>query len=213
MGGRSTVETRGHLMPNGVDSSRSEPSLEAPSEKALRPALRVTGATLGTAALVDAADDVVSGAAPWAPLPVPQEVVGLAGQAREPLTFDARHHTASLPGLVIDRRRHFLLPAAVAGSAEMEVEFQRRRNVTEEGFRSLTIQKTYISPTDGAKHALSLTSTGVRAIAEAASPLRRSAFLLSGRRPPRLQAEQVNRGAVRRSACSMGVTRLRKEVS
>ena len=203
MGGRSTVETRGHLMPNGVDSSRSEPSLEAPSEKALRPALRVTGATLGTAALVDAADDVVSGAAPWAPLPVPQEVVGLAGQAREPLTFDARHHTASLP----------LLPAAVAESAEMEVEFQRRRNVTKEGFRSLTIQKTYISPTDGAKHALSLTSTGVRTIAEAASPLRRSAFLLSGRRPPTLQAEQVSRGAVCRSACGMGVTRLRKEVS
>jgi len=200
-------------MPSGVNSSRSESSLEAPPEKALRPALRVAGATLGTVALAHAADGAVSGAASWGPLPVPQEVVGLASQAREPLAFDARHHTASLPGLVIDRRRDFLLPAGVAGSAEMEVEFQRRRNVTEEGFRSLTIQKTYTSPTNGAKHALSLTSTGLRAIAEAASPLRRSAFLLSGRRLPRLQAERVSRGAVCGSGCSMGVTRLRKEVS
>jgi hypothetical protein len=199
-------------MPNGVDSSRPESSLEAPPEKALRPAVRVAGATLGAAALVDAAG-AVSGAASWGPLSVPQEVVGLAGQARGSLAFGARHHTASLPGLIIDRRRDFLLPAAVAGSAQMKAEFQRRRNVTEEGFRSLTIQKTYISPTNGAKHALSLTSTGVRAIAEAASPLRRSAFLLSGRRPPRLQVEQVSRGAVCRSVCGMGVTRLRKEVN
>jgi len=199
-------------MPNGVDSSRSKPSLEAPPEKALRPAVRVAGATLGAVALAHAAG-AVSGAASWGPLPVPQEVVSLAGQVRGSLAFDARHHAASLPGLAMDKPENLLLPAAVAGSAQMEAEFQRRRNVTEEGFRSLTIQKTYISPTNGAKHALSLTSTGVRTIAEAASPLRRSAFLLSGRRPPRLRAEQVSRGAVCGSACGMGVTRLRKEVS
>ncbi len=194
-------------MPNGVDSSRPESSLEAPPEKALCPAARVAGATLGAVALAHAA------AASWGPLSVPQEVPGLAGQASEPRAFDARHHTASLPRLPMDKPKNLLLPARVAGSAEMEIEFQRQRSVTEEGFRSLTIQKTYISPTDGAKHALSLTSTGVRTIVEAASPLRRSAFLLSGRRPPTLQVEQASRGAVCRSVCSMGVTRLRKEVS
>ncbi len=200
-------------MPNGVDSSRSESSLEAPPEKALRPAVRVAGATLGEVALAHAADGAVSGDASRGPFPVPKGVMGLAGRARESLAFDARHHTASLSRLSMDKPKNLLLPAGVVGSGEMEVEFQRQRSVTEEGLRSLTIQKTYISPTNGAKHALSLTSTGVRAIAEAASPLRRSAFLLSGRRPPWLQVEQVSRGAVCRSVCSMGVTRLRKEVS